>query len=154
VWLAAAVLCLLIIASRKHYSVDVLVAWWTVPLVFYTYHRRWTTTRPVMEEEEERFGPAMYLPQYGNAHLEHSPPHGGNASIMEMAPLAGGGDLPPRHADSSMSTPALSTTEENGPMPQRRGSHLNLNAYYREEDSMGDAAPSPAHKSDDLCTIS
>jgi len=87
VWLAAAVLCLLIIASRKHYSVDVLVAWWTVPLVFYTYHRRWTTTRPVMEEEEERFGPAMYLPQYGNAHLEHSPPHGGNASIMEMAPL-------------------------------------------------------------------
>lgn len=40
---------LCIIASRKHYSVDVVVAWYTVPLVFYAAHRRWTTKRPVQD---------------------------------------------------------------------------------------------------------
>lgn len=44
-WIFATILSLLIIASRKHYTVDVVVAWYTVPLVFYTYHRRWTTKR-------------------------------------------------------------------------------------------------------------
>lgn len=33
----------------QHYSVDVVVAFYTVPLVFYTMHRRWTTKRPVQE---------------------------------------------------------------------------------------------------------
>ena len=33
----------------QHYSVDVVVAFYTVPLVFYTLHRRWTTKRPVSE---------------------------------------------------------------------------------------------------------
>lgn len=40
---------LCIVASRKHYSVDVVVAWYTVPLVFYAMHRRWTTVRPVQD---------------------------------------------------------------------------------------------------------
>lgn len=44
-WTAAAILSLLIIASHKHYTVDVTVAWYTVPLVFYTLERRWTTRR-------------------------------------------------------------------------------------------------------------
>lgn len=47
VWLASAVLSVLIVASRKHYSVDVLIAWYVVPLVFWTLQRRWTTKRNV-----------------------------------------------------------------------------------------------------------
>jgi PAP2 superfamily C-terminal len=43
------VVSVLIVASRKHYSVDVVIAWYVVPLVFYTMHRRWTTKRPVTE---------------------------------------------------------------------------------------------------------
>jgi len=48
-WIGVAVMGLCIIASRKHYSVDVVVAWYTVPLVFYAMHRRWTTKRPVQD---------------------------------------------------------------------------------------------------------
>jgi sphingomyelin synthase-related protein 1 len=42
-WAAAATISLLIIASRKHYSVDVVVAWYTVPLVFHALRgtKRW-----------------------------------------------------------------------------------------------------------------
>jgi hypothetical protein len=50
-WLAASVaLSLLIIASRKHYSVDIVVAWIVVPLVFHAFAQtaRWKrlTARP------------------------------------------------------------------------------------------------------------
>ena len=48
-WIMGAILSLLIIASRKHYTVDIVVAWYTVPLVFYTFHRRWTTKRDMGE---------------------------------------------------------------------------------------------------------
>ncbi|EIE27550.1 hypothetical protein COCSUDRAFT_11455 [Coccomyxa subellipsoidea C-169] len=48
-WLAVAVLSVLIVASRKHYSVDVLIAWYVVPLVFWTLSRRWTTKRNVTD---------------------------------------------------------------------------------------------------------
>ena len=48
VWLTAAVL-LPPVTRLQHYSVDVVVAFYTVPLVFYTMHRRWTTKRPVQE---------------------------------------------------------------------------------------------------------
>ena len=34
-WTAAAAISLLIIASRKHYTVDVVIAWYTVPLAFH-----------------------------------------------------------------------------------------------------------------------
>ena len=44
-WAAAAYISILIIASHKHYTVDVTVAWYTVPLVFYALERRWTTRR-------------------------------------------------------------------------------------------------------------
>ncbi|GLC41044.1 hypothetical protein PLESTB_000949300 [Pleodorina starrii] len=46
-WLLAVVLSVLIVASRKHYTVDVVIAWYTVPLVFYAMYRRWTTRRPM-----------------------------------------------------------------------------------------------------------
>lgn len=48
-WIGVAVMGLCIVASRKHYSVDVVVAWYTVPLVFYAMLRRWTTKRPVQD---------------------------------------------------------------------------------------------------------
>jgi sphingomyelin synthase-related protein 1 len=48
-WIGVAAMGLIIVASRKHYSVDVVVAWYTVPLVFYAMHRRWTTKRPVQD---------------------------------------------------------------------------------------------------------
>ena len=41
VWATVAALSLLIIASRKHYTVDVLIAWYVVPLVFSLARRRW-----------------------------------------------------------------------------------------------------------------
>lgn len=48
-WLGVAAMSLCIVMSRKHYSVDVVVAWYTVPLMFYAMHRRWTTKRPVQD---------------------------------------------------------------------------------------------------------
>ena len=48
-WIGVAAMGLCIVASRKHYSVDVVVAWYTVPLVFYAMLRRWTTKRPVQD---------------------------------------------------------------------------------------------------------
>lgn len=48
-WVGVAAMSLCIVMSRKHYSVDVVVAWYTVPLVFYAMHRRWTTKRPVQD---------------------------------------------------------------------------------------------------------
>lgn len=49
-WCMVATLSVLIVASRKHYTVDVVIAWYVVPLVFYAMLRRWTTKRPVSEE--------------------------------------------------------------------------------------------------------
>lgn len=48
-WALGMVVSCLIVASRKHYTVDVVIAWYTVPLVFYTLYRRWTTRRPISE---------------------------------------------------------------------------------------------------------
>ncbi len=59
VWVAVAVLSVLIVASRKHYSVDVLIAWYVVPLVFWTLHRRWTTKRNI--NDGVILGDAAYL---------------------------------------------------------------------------------------------
>lgn len=42
-WGLAATLAVLIICSRKHYTVDVLIAWYVVPLVFLALERRYTT---------------------------------------------------------------------------------------------------------------
>ncbi len=48
-WLLGVVISVLIVASRKHYTVDVVIAWYTVPLVFYAMYRRWTTRRPMSD---------------------------------------------------------------------------------------------------------
>jgi hypothetical protein len=40
-WAAAAVLALLIIAARKHYTVDIVIAWYTVPMVYTLLHVFW-----------------------------------------------------------------------------------------------------------------
>ena len=66
VWASALCLSLLIVASRKHYTVDVLVAWYTVPLVFWTLHGRWTLQRPEDEEEIERLELPVTMPNDSN----------------------------------------------------------------------------------------
>lgn len=48
-WIGVGLMSLCIVASRKHYSVDVIIAWYVVPLVFYTMLRRWTTKRPMQD---------------------------------------------------------------------------------------------------------
>lgn len=48
-WICGAIVSTLIVASRKHYTVDIVIAWYTVPLVFYMLYRRWTTVRPMSE---------------------------------------------------------------------------------------------------------
>lgn len=40
-WAAGAVLAVLIIAARKHYTVDVVIAWYTVPMVYTLLHVWW-----------------------------------------------------------------------------------------------------------------
>lgn len=47
-WLSAMMFSWLIIASRKHYSVDIVIAWYTVPLVYHCLQRYWTVKRPLM----------------------------------------------------------------------------------------------------------
>ena len=56
----------LIVASRKHYTVDVLIAWYAVPLVFYSSHRRWTTKRSLKEEWPHRPLPEEQPPELEN----------------------------------------------------------------------------------------
>lgn len=74
VWLSALCLSLLIIASRKHYTVDVLVAWYTVPLVFWTLHGRWTLQRPDDEEDMERLELPVTMPMdNGDLNGDHNP---------------------------------------------------------------------------------
>jgi hypothetical protein len=41
-WTAAAVLALLIISARKHYTVDVVIAWYTAPLVYCCLNMYWS----------------------------------------------------------------------------------------------------------------
>jgi hypothetical protein len=65
VWTAVAFLSLLIIASRKHYTVDVLVAWWTVPLVWCALDRRWSRAREQQQEGEGRAGGRPTCPTCG-----------------------------------------------------------------------------------------
>ena len=59
-WLAAVALSFLIVASRKHYTVDVIVAWYAVPLIFFglSRTRRWRrlSGRPVEVEGKEGGG--------------------------------------------------------------------------------------------------
>lgn len=65
-WVGVAAMSLCIVMSRKHYSVDVVVAWYTVPLVFYAMHRRWTTKRPVQDYWPHRPLPVSGQPAYVN----------------------------------------------------------------------------------------
>eukprot|EP00479_Gromia_sphaerica_P001660 TRINITY_DN11908_c0_g1_i1.p1 TRINITY_DN11908_c0_g1~~TRINITY_DN11908_c0_g1_i1.p1 ORF type:complete len:80 (+),score=5.98 TRINITY_DN11908_c0_g1_i1:130-369(+) len=36
-WISVCVLSVLVIAARHHYTVDVVIAWYTVPMVWYLY---------------------------------------------------------------------------------------------------------------------
>ncbi|KDD72179.1 hypothetical protein H632_c3744p0, partial [Helicosporidium sp. ATCC 50920] len=82
-WVGVAVLSLCIVASHKHYSVDVVVAWYTVPLVFHTMLRRWTTKRPLQEHWPHR-------PALGEEGAEYAP-----AEMLTVFPEAEGKSLLP-----------------------------------------------------------
>lgn len=78
-WLGVGLMSLFIVASRKHYTVDVIVAWYTVPLVFYAMLRRWTTKRPVQDYWPHR-------PLEGQELAEFAPHHPGIAEGTEGLP--------------------------------------------------------------------
>ncbi len=82
-WIGVALMGLCIIASRKHYSVDVVVAWYTVPLVFYAMHRRWTTKRPMQDYWPHR-------PLAGEG--EGTDANGGSVGVSDVTGSAGLGD--------------------------------------------------------------
>ncbi len=44
-WVAVTLMSVLIVASRKHYTVDVVIAWYVVPLVYWTLQRHFNTKR-------------------------------------------------------------------------------------------------------------
>lgn len=93
-WIGVAIMGLCIIASRKHYSVDVVVAWYTVPLVFYAMHRRWTTKRPVQDYWPHRplVGEEAEAAEAIEAHaLEEAKAEGGKPLLpVVTAPAAAG----------------------------------------------------------------
>jgi hypothetical protein len=103
-WLGAAAMALAIVASRKHYSVDVVVAWYVVPLVFYAMLRRWTTKRPAAdfwphrplagEEGAEAGGAVGVLLEHGaplgGGELE-ARPEGGKPPLLPVVTLGPGG---------------------------------------------------------------
>ena len=90
-WIGAAALSLLIIASRKHYSVDVVIAWYVVPLVFWSMHRRWTTKRPAVEPWPHR--PLIEHTRVGGsaANMAGGVEVGSTAELAEVIVTAGSG---------------------------------------------------------------
>ena len=80
-WAAALTISLLIVASRKHYSVDVVVAWYTVPLVFHALRgtARW-------KRLEGR--PDAGLPEVGNG---GAAANDGSGSSLSVVVVSGGG---------------------------------------------------------------
>jgi hypothetical protein len=81
-WLAVGLLSILIVASRKHYTVDVVIAWYAVPLVFWTLHRRWTTKRTHSEWAHRAAEPE---PELVEISVEGGPPSGqGSGGAAEL----------------------------------------------------------------------
>ena len=89
VWAAVAALSALIVASRKHYTVDVVVAWYVVPLVARAARGRWTSAPRAARDGE----PPPGLPVTGGASPEHACPSCGH--LAGLAP-SGGAASPPR----------------------------------------------------------
>lgn len=63
-WLAAASLALLIISARKHYTVDVVVAWYVVPLVYCCLHGCWA--RRDQRQAQQAARGQQWLPANGS----------------------------------------------------------------------------------------
>eukprot|EP00270_Netrium_digitus_P007043 TRINITY_DN2036_c0_g1_i5.p1 TRINITY_DN2036_c0_g1~~TRINITY_DN2036_c0_g1_i5.p1 ORF type:complete len:308 (+),score=31.84 TRINITY_DN2036_c0_g1_i5:404-1327(+) len=59
-WTAAVVQSLLIISARKHYTVDVVIAWYVVPLVYYFVHNQLSSFTG-HSEHQERSSDSDYL---------------------------------------------------------------------------------------------
>jgi len=94
-WLAAVALSLLIVASRKHYSVDIVVAWYAVPLIFFglTKTRRWRrlSGRPVEESGNGRRERRDEAAERKRKEEEEEKRQGGNnASPPSASPVSNG----------------------------------------------------------------
>ena len=138
VWGAVLLLSVLIIASHKHYSVDVLVAWWTVPLVWLTLERRWSTGRGVGGGGPVSLRRCRTCGACGGA--------GGRAE--------GGGVLAGQHPPSAQLSPApfklgpahLHHSKSGGALPPSSGAsshHLLAAAEAGEAGAAGGAPPPP-----------
>jgi hypothetical protein len=85
-YVIATALC--VIASRKHYTVDCVVAFYVVPLVFFHFCRKWTTTRDDICTNDNRgvvaLGPSLPMAAV--------PSHSRGASLADahMAAAANG----------------------------------------------------------------
>lgn len=60
VWAAGAVLAGLIISARKHYTVDIIIAWYTVPLVYCCLHMYWGGQQLEQDAQQEAAGHMAY----------------------------------------------------------------------------------------------
>jgi hypothetical protein len=80
-WAAAAVLAMLIIAARKHYTVDVVIAWYTVPMVYTLLHVFW----------RQRCNPSSYtsLPTTADEYDKIAVPAGKAATSCYVTVAAG-----------------------------------------------------------------
>lgn len=105
-WLGVAAMSFCIVMSRKHYSVDVIVAWYTVPLVFYAMHRRWTTKRPLQDYWPHRPLVGEESVELQALDIESDQDNNGELSKQPLLPVVA----------------AHSRSGSNGPAHSRRGS--------------------------------
>jgi hypothetical protein len=75
-WTAAAVLALLIISARKHYTVDVVIAWYTAPLVYCCLNMYWSRRQQQQQLPQANSTAAAapgiyYHPCCGSDHCTH-----------------------------------------------------------------------------------
>lgn len=80
---AGTALC--IIASRKHYTVDVTVAFYVIPLVFFHYRRHWTTLRDDICTADNRsiVSLAQVLPLASNPRRSSGSIHNGKLGLAQ-----------------------------------------------------------------------
>ena len=130
-WCGVAVMSMCIVASRKHYSVDVVVAWYTVPLVFFAMHRRWTTVRPVQDYWPHR---PLVGEEFGGSKDGDSPVS--DASLNEAKPL-----LP------VVTVPASYHSRQSSRGEGSRNAAFNKIAISRDKEPV---SPPAVHVGDDL----
>lgn len=67
-WIVQAVLIFLILCSRKHYTVDIVVALYTVPMVWWLLQYRWSDPPAIMFYDKRRSG--VHVEMHGDRSTE------------------------------------------------------------------------------------